>query len=125
MFPLPSAWKYEAELLIEAGIPRLRDTSVLVIGGMCTDAVCSFLPQHGPEGPVSASKCGTSTYHVIGRPERPEYGSRSRTGDECLKHSCHTPHVIPASLLRFSYILYINKCIIALYLMFGSFVHYR
>ena len=39
--------------------------------------------------------------------------------------SVQNTHVIPASLLRFSSILYINKCIIALYLIFGSFVHYR
>ena len=39
--------------------------------------------------------------------------------------SVQNTHVIPASLLRFSSILYINKCIIALYLIFGTFVHYR
>ena len=39
--------------------------------------------------------------------------------------SVQNTHVIPASLIRFSSILYINKCIIALYLIFGSFVHYR
>ena len=39
--------------------------------------------------------------------------------------SVQNTHVIPASLLRFSYILYNNKCIIARYMIFGSFVHYR
>ena len=39
--------------------------------------------------------------------------------------SVQNTHVITASLLHFSYILYINKCIITLYLIFGSFVHYR
>ena len=39
--------------------------------------------------------------------------------------SVKNTHVIPASLLRFSSILYIHKCIIALFLIFGSFVHYR
>ena len=34
-------------------------------------------------------------------------------------------HVISAYLLCFSSILYINKSIIALYMIFGSFVHYK
>ena len=65
---------------MEAGIPGLRDTSVLVIGETCTDVVCSFLPQHGQEGPILASEYGTYTYHVIERPERLKYGLRSRIG---------------------------------------------
>ena len=39
--------------------------------------------------------------------------------------SVQNTHVILVSLLRFSSILYINKCIFSLYLIFGSFVHYR
>ena len=33
MFLLPSAWTYETELPLEAGIPRLWDTAVPVISG--------------------------------------------------------------------------------------------
>ena len=40
------AWAYEMRFPEEAGIPGLRDTSVPIISGTCTDAVCSFLPQH-------------------------------------------------------------------------------
>ena len=35
--------------------------------------------------------------------------------------SVQNTHVIPASLLRFRSILYMNKCIIALYLILGLF----
>ena len=80
MFPLTSAWTYEAGLPAEAGIPRLWETSVLVISGTCTEAVCSLLPKHGPEEPVSIPGCCTSTFYCTDIPKRPRYGSRSRTG---------------------------------------------
>ena len=85
----------ETGLPSEAGIPGLWDTSVLVINGTCTDAICSFLPQCGPEGPVSISGCCTSAFCYTEGPKRPKYGSRSRTGltsrdfrdpGACLRH---------------------------------------
>ena len=47
MFPLPSVRTCEMRLPSEVGIPGIRDTSVPVISGICADAVCSSLPQHG------------------------------------------------------------------------------
>ena len=41
MLPLPSAWTLEEGFSSEARIPELWDTSVLIIGGTYTDAVCS------------------------------------------------------------------------------------
>ena len=56
MFPSPSTWIYEAGLPSEARILRFWDNTVPVIRGTCTDVVCSFLPQCGPEEPVSVHK---------------------------------------------------------------------
>ena len=44
MFSLPSAWTLEVGLSSKVGIPKLWDTSVPVISGTYTDAVCSYLP---------------------------------------------------------------------------------
>ena len=80
MLSLPSAWTYEKGFPNEAGISELWDTSVLVINGTCIDTVCSFLPQYGPGEHVSVPGCFTNTNHVTSASERPEYGSRMRTG---------------------------------------------
>ena len=85
-------------LPLEARIPGFWDGTVPIISGTCTNVVCSFLPQCRTEGPVLDSECGTCTYHVIGRQERPEYGSRSRIGPigqdfrdlRAYLHSCTT-----------------------------------
>ena len=44
MLPLPSSWTLKAGLSSEARILELWDTSVPIISGMYTDAVCSSLP---------------------------------------------------------------------------------
>ena len=80
MLPLPLAWTYEARLPSEAGISRSWDASVLVISGMCTDAVCSFSLRCRPEEPISIPRCCTRTFYYIDGLERSAYGSRSRTG---------------------------------------------
>ena len=59
MFPLPLAWTLEAGLSLEAGIPRLWDTSMLVIGGTYIDAICSLLTHHGPRETISIAGCCT------------------------------------------------------------------
>ena len=80
MFPLLITRTCETRLHVEAGIPGPRDTSVPIIGGTCTDTVCSFLPQCGLEEPVLVPGCYTSTFYCTDRLERLEYGSRSMTG---------------------------------------------
>ena len=77
MFPLPTAQTSETRLLVEVGILGPRDTSVPVISGMRTDAVCSFLPQCGLEEQVSALGCCKSAFCYT---DKLEYWSRSRTG---------------------------------------------
>ena len=44
----------------EAGIPELWDTSILVISGTYTDAVCSPLPYHGPGETVCSASVPAS-----------------------------------------------------------------
>ena len=80
MLPLSLVWTHHTEFPIEAGISELWDAIVPVVSEAHFNTVCSFLPQHEPEEPVSASRCGTRTYHVINGLERPKYGSRLRTG---------------------------------------------
>ena len=76
-------------------LSQLVDATVPVVSEAHFDTVCSFLPQHGPEEPVSTSGCGTGTYYVTGGPERPKYGSRPMAGlisqdfrdlGACLRH---------------------------------------
>ena len=55
MFPLPSAWTPEVGLSSKAGILKLWDTSVPIISGTYTDAVCSSLLHHGPGEIVSVA----------------------------------------------------------------------
>ena len=76
---MPLAWTYEAGLPLEARIPGLWDNTVPVISGTCTNTVCSFLPQCGPEEPVSVPRCCTSTFCFTDKPKRPKYGSRPGT----------------------------------------------
>ena len=47
MFPLSSAWTFEAGLFSKTGITELWDTSVPIISGTYIDAVYSSLPHHG------------------------------------------------------------------------------
>ena len=79
----------------EARIPKLWDTPVLVISGMFTDSVCSYLPYHGPREPVLVPGSCTDPYHFTIRPDGPGHGSRSRPGftsrdfrdpGACLRH---------------------------------------
>ena len=79
MFPLPSTWTYEARFPVEAGIPRLWDTSIIINSGSCMDTVCSFSPQCGPEEPVSVLGYCTRSFCGTNKIERLGYGSRSRT----------------------------------------------
>ena len=69
---------YETVLPSKAGILELRDTTVLVLNGTCTDTVCSSFPQHGPREPVSVSGCSLGTGSFADRPDGPGHGSRSR-----------------------------------------------
>ena len=80
MLPLSSARTHQTELPIEAGIPKSWNALVPIVSEAHFDTVCSFLLQHRPKEPVSASGYDTGTYHVTGGPERPEYGSRPRVG---------------------------------------------
>ena len=79
MFPFSSAWAHETGLPKEVEAPELWDTIVPVINKTHSDIVSSFLPQHGLDEPVLVLEYDTSTYHVTGKLERPEYGSRLRT----------------------------------------------
>ena len=95
MLPLQSAWTYEAGLPPEAWISGPWDASVQVISGTCTDVICSFSPQCRLEEPVSVPMCCTSIFCYTNGLERPDYGSRWRTGltdrdfgdpGACLRH---------------------------------------
>ena len=99
MLFLSSVWTCEMRLLVEAAIPGIRDTLVLVINGTSVDTVYPFTPQCGPEGPVSVSGCCTDAFYYIDMLKRPGYGSRSRVGltgrdfkdlRACLRH--HTTY---------------------------------
>ena len=83
MFLLPAARTYEEGLPTKAEIPGFWGTSVPIVSETCGGAVCSFLPQHGLEEPLSVlgSCMGVSRY--TGRPEGPDYGPRQRTGPTC------------------------------------------
>ena len=80
MLPLSAAWTCETGLLLEAGILKLWDTTVSGTSGASTDTVCSFLPQDGPEGPISGTGYYTSAFSVTNKSERLQYGSRKRSG---------------------------------------------
>ena len=78
MLPLPSTWTFEAGFPLEArsqghGMPQSQSS----IGRAQTQY--SFT-RCGPEEPVSVPGCSTSTFCYTDGLERPEYGSRSRTG---------------------------------------------
>ena len=96
MLPLSAVWICETGLPPVAGIPELWDTTVSGTNGASTDTVCLFLPQDGPEGPVSGARYCISAFSVTDRSERLEYGSRQRLGATsrhfrdpglCLRHS--------------------------------------
>ena len=57
MFPLLSTWIPEAGLFSETGISELWDTSVPIISGTFTDAVCSSLPHHGLKETILVTGC--------------------------------------------------------------------
>ena len=76
MLPLLIAWTCETRFPLEARIPELWDITVLGTSGASTDIVCSFLPQVGPEGPISGAGYYTSAFSITDMPERPEYGLR-------------------------------------------------
>ena len=59
-------------------ILELWDTTVSSTSGASTNTVCSFLPQDGPEGPISGAGYCTSAFSVTDRSKRLEYGSRQR-----------------------------------------------
>ena len=95
MFPVPPAWALETGFPSEAGIPELWDTIVLIIRGICTDAVCSSLPRYGPRKTISVSGRCTSPHYYTVRPDRPRHRSKSRPGltswdfrdlGACLRH---------------------------------------
>ena len=58
----------ETRFPAKVGIQGIRDTSILVISGTSADAVYSFSPQCGPNGPVSVSGCCTSTFCYTDKP---------------------------------------------------------
>ena len=73
MLPLLAAWTCETGLPLEAGIPELWDTTVSGTSGASTDTVCFFLPQDGPEGPVSSTGYYISAFSVTDKSKRPKY----------------------------------------------------
>ena len=83
MLPLSAAWTCETGLPLEVGIPKLWDTTVSGTSRASIDTICSFLPQDGLEGPVSGAWYYASAFSVTDRSERPEYGSRQRSGATC------------------------------------------
>ena len=93
--PVPPAWTFETGLPLKERVLELRDTTVPIISGACTNTVCSSLPHHGQGKTISALGCCISTYCFVDRPHRPGHGSRSRTGltgrdfrdlGACLRH---------------------------------------
>ena len=74
VLPLPAAWTHEEGLPPETGIPGSWDSTVPVGSRTEEDTVCSSTARYRPERPVSVSGSYTSTSHLTGRPERPEYG---------------------------------------------------
>ena len=80
MLPLSTTWTCEKGLPPEARIPKLWDTTISSSSREFTDTVCSFLPQDGSEGPVSGAGYCVSALLVTNMSDRPEYGSRQRSG---------------------------------------------
>ena len=78
MFPLPSAWTYEAGLPSEARILGFWDSAIPVISGTGTDTICSFSPRCGPGEPMSVPRCCISTYYFVDGPYGPGLGLGSR-----------------------------------------------
>ena len=96
MLQLSAAWTCEKGLPLEARILELWDTTVSGTSRASIDTVCSFLPQDGPEGPVSGAGYCASAFSVTDRSKRLEYGSRQRSRAisrhfrdprACLRHS--------------------------------------
>ena len=56
VLPLLAARTYEEGLLLETGIPRFRDSAVLVSGRTGDDIIYSSTPQYRPDEPVSVFK---------------------------------------------------------------------
>ena len=80
MFLLLLTWTHETKLHSEAGILRLWEIPVLVISGMGIDTVGFSFSCYRPGEPVSVLGRCTSTYYLTDKIERPEHGSRLRTG---------------------------------------------
>ena len=80
MLSLPAAQTYEEGLLLETGIPGFWDSVVPVSGRTGEDTVYSSIAQYMQEESVLVSGSRTGTFGYIGRPERPDYGPRQRTG---------------------------------------------
>ena len=60
-----------------AKVRKFEDGLRLSIQGKIigADAICSFLPQHGPGEPMSVRGCCTSTYYFADGPNGPKHGS--------------------------------------------------
>ena len=74
MLPLLAARTHEEGLPPEIGIQGFWDNTVSVSSRTGEDTVHSSTAWYRLERPVSVSGSYTGTPHIIGRPERPEYG---------------------------------------------------
>ena len=74
MLPLSTAWTHEEGLSPEKMIPGFWDNTLPVSSRTGEDTIRSSTARYRPEEPVLVSGSYTGTSHIIGRPERPEYG---------------------------------------------------
>ena len=74
MLPLLAALTHEEGLPPETGIPGFWDSTVPSSSRTGEDTVRSSTAQYRLERPILVSGSYTGTPHIIGKPERSEYG---------------------------------------------------